>query len=72
MGSDAPLAVLCRKLGNLWSEDDAGLTKAGISVTKQKESDLMLYRKLYSKPNVDFHAFLSTMKRAWKYGSQNR
>lgn len=66
VGDAAHLAALCRELGNLWSEDDIVLLKGDIPAEKQKECELTLYGKLYSKLNVNFEAFLSTTKRAWK------
>lgn len=62
----ARLAALCRELGNLWSEDDIVQLTSDIPAEKQQECELTLYGKLYSKPNVNFQAFRSTMKRAWK------
>ncbi|XP_030460551.2 uncharacterized protein At4g02000-like [Syzygium oleosum] len=66
VGCDDCLAALCRELGNLWSEDDIVLLTGEIPAEKQIECELMLYGKLISKPNVNYQAFLSTMKRAWK------
>lgn len=60
------LEALCRSLGNLWSADDVIDVSEGISAEKLKECRLTLFGKLYSRPNVNFQAFLSTMKRAWK------
>lgn len=50
----------------MWSEDDVVEVKKAIPIEKQRELSHTLYGKLYSKPNVNFQAFLSTMKRAWK------
>ncbi|KAK3429906.1 hypothetical protein EUGRSUZ_E01407 [Eucalyptus grandis] len=60
------MAALCKSLGNLWSKDDIVDVKDGIFEEKLQECKLTLFMKLYSKPNVNFQAFLNTMKRAWK------
>lgn len=56
-------------MGNLWSEDDFTELEADIPEEEKQESELTLYGKLYSKPNVNFQAFLSTMRKAWKLES---
>lgn len=60
------MAALCKNLGNLWSADDIIDVKDEISEEKLQECKLTLFGKLYSKPNVNFPAFLNTMKKAWK------
>ncbi|XP_039166883.1 uncharacterized protein LOC120292660 [Eucalyptus grandis] len=60
------LEALCKSLGNLWSEDDVIDVTQDISTEKLTECRLTLFGKLYTRPNVNFQAFLSTMKRAWR------
>lgn len=60
------LEALCRSLGNLWSTEDVIDIKEGISAEKLEECRLILFGKLYYRPNVNFQAFLNTMKLAWK------
>ncbi|KAK3415622.1 hypothetical protein EUGRSUZ_H01226 [Eucalyptus grandis] len=60
------LAALCRQMEDLWSEEDITDLGDNIPEEEQKQNELTLYGKLYSKPNVNFQAFCSTMKRAWK------
>lgn len=60
------VAALCKSLGNLWSENDVVEIKDGISVEKLSECRKTLFGKLYSEPNVNFTAFLTTMKKVWK------
>lgn len=63
------LAALCRRMGDLWSEDD--ITDLGEEIPEEakQQSDLTLYGKLYSKPNANFQALSNTMTRAWKVES---
>lgn len=63
------LAALCKRMGDLWSEDEVTELDAHIPDKDKQESDLILYGKLISKPNVNFPAFISTMRRAWKTDS---
>ncbi|KAL3753548.1 hypothetical protein ACJRO7_000884 [Eucalyptus globulus] len=60
------LEALCKSLRNLWSEEDIIDVTQGISAEKLSECKLTLFGKLYSRPNVNFQAFLSTMKLAWR------
>ncbi|KAF8008929.1 hypothetical protein BT93_J0046 [Corymbia citriodora subsp. variegata] len=60
------LVTLCRILGHLWSENDIVIVRQEIPTEKRIECSLTLYGKFLSKPNVNFHAFLNTMKKAWK------
>jgi len=60
------VAALCKKLGYLWSEEDVVEVSPEISQTKKEECERTLLGKLFSKPNVNFPAFVSTMKKAWK------
>lgn len=52
--------------GNLWSEDDVINVTQGISAEKLAECRHTLFGKLYSRPNVNFLAFIKTMTWAWK------
>lgn len=56
-------------MGDLWSADDITELDAHIPNKDKQESDLTLYGKLISKPNVNFPAFISTMRKAWKADS---
>ncbi|KAL3746474.1 hypothetical protein ACJRO7_015437 [Eucalyptus globulus] len=60
------LEALCKSLGNLWSEDDVINVTQGISAEKLAEGRRTLFGKLYSRPNVNFPAFIKTMTWAWK------
>lgn len=60
------VALLCRRLGNLWSEEDVVEVEEEIPVEKMRECNLTLFGKIFSKPNVNFQALQSTMKKAWK------
>lgn len=63
------MVALCRRMGELWSEEDITDLGADIPEQARQESERTLYGKLYSKPNVNFPAFLDTMTRAWKVDS---
>lgn len=41
-------AALCKKLGDLWPEDDVVSIMGEIPLEKKRECDLTLYGKLYS------------------------
>ncbi|KAK3415294.1 hypothetical protein EUGRSUZ_H00840 [Eucalyptus grandis] len=56
-------------MGDLWSNDDITDLGDEIPEEEKKESELTLYIKLFSKPNVNFQACINTMKRAWKTDS---
>ncbi|KAL3724784.1 hypothetical protein ACJRO7_029880 [Eucalyptus globulus] len=63
------LAALCKSLGDLWSASDVVEVSTEIPPNKRQECNLTLFGKLFSKPNVNFQAFSSTMKKAWKVDS---
>ncbi|XP_039155971.1 uncharacterized protein At4g02000-like [Eucalyptus grandis] len=60
------LAALCKRMGQMWSEDFVANVFEEIPEDKWKACNLTLLGKLFSRPNVNFPAFLSTMKKAWK------
>lgn len=60
------VAALCKRLGHLWSEEDVVEVCSEIPLQKRDECNRTILGKLYSKPNVNYPAFLSTMKKAWK------
>lgn len=64
--NDLRLAALCKSLGDLWSKDDIVEVSTDIPPQKRAECNRTLFGKLFSKPNVNFPAFLTTMKKAWK------
>lgn len=64
--NDLRLAALCKSLGNLWSEDDIVEVSTDIPPQKRAKCNRTLFEKLFSKPNVNFPTFLTTMKKAWK------
>ncbi|KAK3437339.1 hypothetical protein EUGRSUZ_C02001 [Eucalyptus grandis] len=63
---DQKLAALCRRLGKLWSNDVVVKLVDKLLEEKLKECNLTLLEKLYSRPNVNFQAFLSMTRKAWK------
>ncbi|KAL3722039.1 hypothetical protein ACJRO7_034397 [Eucalyptus globulus] len=63
------LVALCRRMVDLWSEEDITDLRDAISEEEKKQNKLTLYGKLFSKSNVNFQAFTNTMKRAWKTDS---
>ncbi|KAL3729434.1 hypothetical protein ACJRO7_026535 [Eucalyptus globulus] len=60
------LAALCKSLGNLWLDGDVVEVQQEIPPNKRIECSHTLFGKLYSKPNVNFPTFTTTMKKAWK------
>ncbi|KAK3417504.1 hypothetical protein EUGRSUZ_H03448 [Eucalyptus grandis] len=60
------VAALCKSLGHLWSEDDVVEVSDEIPQQKREECRRTLFGKLFSKPNVNYPAFITTMKKAWK------
>lgn len=60
------VAALCKKLGHLWAEEDVVAVTPEISTQKKEECSRILFGKLYSRPNVNYSAFLTAMKKAWK------
>jgi len=63
------LAALCKSLGSFWTESDMVEVSTEIPATKKQECNLTLFGKLFSKPNVNFQAFTTVMKKAWKADS---
>jgi len=63
---DSRLEALCKSLGHLWSDSDVIDVTDGISEEKLAECKRTLLGKLYSRPNVNFQGFISTMKWAWR------
>lgn len=59
------MAALCKKLGNLWSADEVKIDEE-ILEGRFQECNLTLFGKMYTKSIVNFHALLSTLKKAWK------
>ncbi|KAK3408912.1 hypothetical protein EUGRSUZ_J01056 [Eucalyptus grandis] len=68
---DSRLAVLCKKLGNLRTEVNAPPRERVISEEMLDECKRIVFGKLYSGGNINFQAFLTTMKKAWKVNSVN-
>ncbi|XP_039161337.1 uncharacterized protein LOC120289982 [Eucalyptus grandis] len=60
------VAALCKSLGHLWSEEDVVQVSDEIPQHKREECSRTLFGKLYSKPNANYPAFVTTMKKAWK------
>ncbi|XP_039173894.1 uncharacterized protein LOC120296237 [Eucalyptus grandis] len=60
------VAALCKSLGDLWSKEDVVEVSDEIPQQKREECSRTLFGKLYSKPNVNYLAFITTMKKAWK------
>jgi len=60
------VAALCKRLGHLWSEEDVVEVNPEISLQKRDECKRTILGKLYSKPNVNFPASFTTIKKAWK------
>ena len=61
--ASARLALLCRKLGTLLSDKDiSGI----VSTEKIEECQTILMGQLYQNPSINFQAFQTAMKRAWK------
>ncbi|XP_039155702.1 uncharacterized protein At4g02000-like [Eucalyptus grandis] len=60
------IAALCKSLGHLWSDDDVVEVQQEVPPNKRIECSHTLFGKLYSKPNMNFLAFSTTMKKAWK------
>ncbi|KAL3724638.1 hypothetical protein ACJRO7_029753 [Eucalyptus globulus] len=58
--------ALCKSLGHLWSENDVVEVFIKVPPQKRDECKRTLFGKLYSKSNVNYPAFLSTIKKAWK------
>ncbi|KAK3412030.1 hypothetical protein EUGRSUZ_I00784 [Eucalyptus grandis] len=59
------VAALCRSLGHLWSEKDVTVREE-VPTDKITECQHTLFGKLLSHLNVNFQAFCTTMKKAWK------
>ncbi|KAF8038627.1 hypothetical protein BT93_B1225 [Corymbia citriodora subsp. variegata] len=60
------LMALCRQMGDLWAADDFTVLDASSPEITKQVGEFLLYGKLFSKPNVNFQAFLNTMRKAWK------
>ncbi|KAK3404321.1 hypothetical protein EUGRSUZ_K00628 [Eucalyptus grandis] len=60
------LAALCKSLGDLWSEEDVVDIPGEIPEENLLACRKTLYGKLFNKPNVNFTAFISTMKKVWR------
>ncbi|XP_039169507.1 uncharacterized protein LOC120293816 [Eucalyptus grandis] len=60
------LAALCKSLGNLWSEENVLHIPGEISEENLLACRKTLYGKFFNKPNVNFNAFISTMKKVWR------
>ncbi|KAL3746327.1 hypothetical protein ACJRO7_015307 [Eucalyptus globulus] len=60
------IADLCKSLGDLWSEDDVVDIPGEIPEENLIACRKTLYGKFFNKPNVNFTAFISTMKKAWR------
>ncbi|KAF8017221.1 hypothetical protein BT93_H2420 [Corymbia citriodora subsp. variegata] len=63
---EARLALLCRRLGSLCIEVDALNRDLMVSKEKLGECSLRVFGKFYTIPNINYWAFLTTMKKAWK------
>jgi len=63
------ITALCKSLGHVWLEDDVVAIREEAPTNKLIECKHTLFGKLLSKPNVNFHAFCNTMKKAWKLES---
>lgn len=70
-GLDHRLALLCRKLGDLWTEIDAPPKESVVSQEVLKERSLTVFGKLQSNSNINYQAFLKTMTKAWKVDMVN-
>lgn len=60
------VAQLCKKLGKLFSEKDITMLDEVISENKIAACNSMLLGQLLNKPNINFMAFQTAMRRAWK------
>lgn len=60
------MAALCKSLGNLWTKDLVADISEEWPANKLHLCDLTLLGKLYSNPNINVQAFVSTMQKAWK------
>ncbi|KAL3747650.1 hypothetical protein ACJRO7_016451 [Eucalyptus globulus] len=58
--------ALCKSLGKLWSEEDVVDVIGEIREENLTACSKTLFGKLFSKPNVNYQAFTSVMKKAWK------
>lgn len=63
---DARLAALCSRMGRLWSDQSIEICDEGIPREKIEECQLTLVGKLLNNPTVNFPAFQTTMKKAWR------
>ncbi|KAL3752779.1 hypothetical protein ACJRO7_000212 [Eucalyptus globulus] len=69
--ADPRLELLCKRLGDMWSEDDIIDLEELDTSEQEKDCKLMLIGKLFTSPSVNFQAFQSTMKKAWKLDNVN-
>ncbi|XP_056162003.1 uncharacterized protein LOC130136051 [Syzygium oleosum] len=69
--SEARLAALCSKLGTLWSGSDLAVIDGAVSNERLQECRLTMLGQLFSNPTINFQAFQSTMKKAWRVDSVN-
>lgn len=53
------MVALCKSMGNLSSEEDITELLDKMPDKEKQESELILYGKLFSRPNVNFQAFLA-------------
>lgn len=60
------LVALCKSLGNLWSEEDVVDIPGEIPEENLLACWKTLYGKFFNKPNVNFTAFITTMKKVWR------
>lgn len=63
---DARLAALCSCMGRLWSEESIEICDEEVPPEKIEECQLTLVGKLLNNPTVNFPAFQTTMKKAWR------
>lgn len=69
VSAEARLAVLCRRLGNLWYKIDTPNKDLMVSQEKLVECNHSVFEKLYTSSNINYQVFLNTMKKAWKVES---
>jgi len=63
---EAHLAALCNHMGRLWSEQQIEIWDEVVPSDKIEECQLTLVGKLLNNPSVNFQAFQTTMKKAWR------
>lgn len=70
--SERRIAALCKCLGRMWSARKTAVMDGIVLKEKLTECHLTLFGHLLTNANVNFQAFLNTMRKAWKaeHGNQ--